>query len=140
MWNVQRLKSELTEKKALLTLVQSASEELRRLKTSGGNGGSDASAWAPYFESIAGTAGVDKSNITIGSEKPGATSEQSKEVLFELGLKHVNIKQVIRYAFMLESGQRPVKLRNVMIDTKGDQAGYLDATLAVSAFTLVNPK
>ena len=52
----------------------------------------------------------------------------------------MNIKQVVRYAASLESGSRPIKLRNLLIDTKTDPSGYLDATLALSAFTLVEQK
>lgn len=153
LWSVHSLKSELLEKRALLTMVQNATEELRKLKeTTAGAGLSSAAAsgsadttsgtpgWNPYFETTAGSAGVDKASLTIQGEKAGASSDQSKEHLFELGLKHVSIKQIVRFAFMLESGSRPVKLRNMTIDAKGDRTGYLDATLAVSAFTLVTPK
>jgi hypothetical protein len=148
LWSVHSLKSELLEKRALLTMVQNATDELKKLKESTAGGGFSASAestggtpgWNPYFESTAGSAGVDKASLSIQGEKTGASSDQSKESLFDLTLKHVSIKQVVRYAFMLESGQRPVKLRNLLIDTHGDRAGYMDATLSVSAFTLVTPK
>ena len=62
--------------------------------------------------------------------------DQAKEAMFDLKLKHVTIRQVVRYAFFLESGGKPVKLRNLTIDTKGDPSGYLDATLAVSGFAV----
>ncbi|MBI2711854.1 MAG: hypothetical protein HYX41_03165 [Bdellovibrio sp.] len=144
VWSVHSLKSELLEKRALLTLVQSATDELRHLRetipSAASSSGTETSGWNAYFETTAGSAGVEKSSLSIQGEKTGSSTEQSKEQLFELGLKHVNLKQIVRYAFMLESGQRPVKLRNLTIDTKGDHSGYLDASLAVSAFTLVTPK
>lgn len=147
LWSVHSLKSELLEKRALLTVVQNATDELKKLKEStAGAGlsntdaGSTGGAWNPYFETTAGAAGVEKASLSIQGEKAGASSDLSKEMLFELGLKHVSIRQIVRYAFMLESGQRPVKIRNMSIDAKGDRTGYLDATLAVSAFTLVTPK
>ena len=148
MWSVHSLKGDLLEKRALLAMVQNATDEMRRLRENTPSGASGAGAsntdaaggWNGYFETIAGSAGVDKAALGISVDKAGASSDQSKEHLFELGLKHVNIKQITRFAFMLESGQRPVKLRNLTIDTKSDRSGYLDATLAVSAFTLVTPK
>lgn len=144
LWSVYSLKSELRDKKNLLALVQVGTEELRRLKESGIAAPSSAAessvGWSPYFETVAGTAGVEKASLAVQNEKAGASSDQSKEVLFDLELKHVSVKQVVRFAFMLENGQRPVKLRNLMMDTRADPSGYMDATLAVSAFTLVTQK
>jgi hypothetical protein len=92
--------------------------------------------WHAYFESLAPNAGLDKSSLSVNSEKVGASNDQSKETLFDLNLKHVSIKQIVRFALALESGQKPIKLRNLSIDTKDDPAGYMDATLAISVFTL----
>ena len=148
MWSVHSLKASLIEKRALLAMVQNATDEMRRLRESTPSSASGSSAsnaensggWNGYFETTAGSAGIDKASLNISADKSGASSDQSKEHLFELGLKHVNIKQITRFAFMLESGHRPVKLKNLTIDTKSDRSGHLDATLAVSAFTLVTPK
>lgn len=142
IWNVHSLKVELAEKRKLLNLIQSANDEMRdlqdRVPTAGARGGDkDSQPWPSYFEAVTSNAGMDKGSLSVGSEKAGNSNDQTKEYLFDLNLKHVNIKQVIRYAFSLENGQRPVKLRNLLIDTKGDPTGYLDATLSVSAFNLV---
>lgn len=140
IWSVHSLKSELSEKRALLAMIQSANDEIRRLKetnTSSSHGDDkDALPWNPYFETVANLAGFDKSSLTVTSEKPGASEEQTKETLFDIQLKHVNLKQVVRYVLSLENGQKPVKVRNLSIDTQGDPSGYLDAVLAVSAFTI----
>jgi hypothetical protein len=143
IWSVHSLKRELSEKQALLNQIQNANDEIYRLRSSvpGGGGGraaeGDETPWHAYFENMAPASGIDKSSVTVASEKPGASGDQSKEVLIELQVKHISIKQLVRYALALESGQRPVKLRNLLIDTKGDPTGYLDATFAVSAFTVV---
>jgi len=146
VWSVHSLKTELAEKTELVTSIQSASDELRRLReeTASSPAASSATAapagngtWSSYFETVGSTAGLDKTMLTVSSDKPGATSEQAKESLYDLSLKHVSIKQVVRYAFGLENGTRPVKLRNLLIDTHADPQGYMDATLAVSAFALI---
>lgn len=138
IWNVHSLKKELSEKRALLSTIQNANDEVRRLRENIPNVGlEDRGPWTNYFETLAGTAGFDKSSINISQEKPGASTDQTKESLFDISLKHLNIKQIVRYTFALESGQRPIKLRNLQIDTKNDPNGYLDATLAVSAFSMV---
>lgn len=143
IWSVSRLKSELREKSDLLNVIQTANEELRRLRettpgaASGGRPGEqNAAPWPSYFQSTAQTAGIDQAALNVGSEKQADAGAMASETLFDLNLKHVNIKQVVRYAFHLENGARPVKLRNLTIDTNQDPEGYLDATLSVSAFTM----
>ena len=146
MWGVHSLKRELSEKQALLTTLQSANDELNQLKgtlpSEATGGGKETGPWPTYFESLATAAGVDKSAISVSPEKSGAgiSSDMAKESLFDISLKHVNIKQVVRYSFSLENSQRPIKLRNLLIDTKSDPSGYMDATLSVSAFILMEPK
>ncbi len=146
IWSVHSLKTELSEKKALLTSIQNANEEIRQLKetipstTLQSGSKTDGVTWNSYFDTIAITSGIDKSNLTISAEKPGNSSEQSKETLFDIGVKHVNIKQIVHYMVSLENGQRPVKIRNLLIDNKGEPTGYLDANLAISGFTLVEQK
>lgn len=139
VWNVSKLKRELAEKNELLGMIQSANDEMRRLKESNASVGMAASAaepWPPYFTGLAASAGIAKESLTLSEEKKGAGSEQVKESLIDIGVKHANIRQITRLAFSLENGARPVKLRNLLIDTKDDPAGYMDATLSVSAFTL----
>jgi hypothetical protein len=141
VWSVHSLKNELAEKQELLTHIQNGYEELRRLReessglSAGGGGG--AGPWPAYIETVGTNAGVDKSAYSLSPEKSGATSDQAKETLIDLSLKHVSIKQIVRFAFGLENGSRPVKLRNLAIDTNADPEGYMDATLSISAFALI---
>ncbi|MGZ3689709.1 MAG: hypothetical protein ACXWPM_00310 [Bdellovibrionota bacterium] len=140
--SVRSLKHDLSERNNLLNTIQTAGDELHRLKESNPQAPRDAAAtggsWPSYIETVASNAGLDKSSLSISAEKPGASSDISKEALLDVGVKHASIKQVVRLAFYLESGARPMKLRNLAIDTKADPQGYLDATLSLSAFTM-NP-
>lgn len=145
LWSLHQLKKDYSEKSALIALIQSANEEMKHLQDSLPQGVSSqnknqeaGAAWASFLESTALAAGIDKANLTIGPEKAGSTTDQAKETLMDVSLKKVNIKQVIRYAFSLENSPRPIKLRNLTIDTQSDPSGYLDADLSLSAFTL-NP-
>ena len=142
MLTARSLKKELAEKNDLPTMIQSASDEMRRLKeiapaAQGGHPGSqDTAPWAGYFELLAAGAGIEKTSLTANNEKILAATEQAKETQYDLVLKHVGIKQVVKLAFSLENGAKPVKLRNLTIDTKSDPAGFMDATLSVSAFNI----
>jgi len=140
IWTVHQLKKDLTDKTDLLNVIQNANEELRRLRESGApQVSADVGAWNAYFETTATPLGIDKAMLTISADKPGASSEVSKESLYDIGMKKVTIKQIIKYAYQLENGNRPVKLRNLTINTNADPEGYMDATLAVSGFSLIPP-
>lgn len=138
LWGVHELKRELADKADLLGVVQGANEELRRLREGGGSINAEVGNWNNYFESTAAqSAGIDKSMLTISAEKPGATSDVAKESMYDIAMKKVTIKQVVKYAFQLENGNRPVKVRNISINTNADPEGFMDATLAVSGFSLI---
>lgn len=141
VYGVYQTRKEYNTKLDLLNTIQAANDELRKLKETNSTaspGGAAGGAWPAYFESTATNAGMDKASVTISPEKPGTSTETVKESLYDIAVKHVNIRQVVRLAYTLENGARPVKLRNLSIDTKSDPAGYLDATLSVSAFSMVS--
>lgn len=135
-------RQDLADKLDLLTKVQASSDELRRLRDSAprgaraAEGGGAAPAWPSHFESTAATAGIDKAALSLSGEQPGAATDMAKESLFDITVKHVNIKQVVRFAYHLEHGTLPVKVRNMVVDTGNDPEGYVDATYSVSAFAL----
>jgi hypothetical protein len=137
IWSVQSLKSELNGKMELLAQLQASGDELSRLKgESLGMGEGEKTDWPKYFSERASRAGI-ASDITVSAEKPGGKSADTVESLFDIQIKHVSIKQVVRLALGLETSDKPIKLRGISIDTKDDPAGYMDATLSVSAFSLV---
>jgi hypothetical protein len=138
---VSGLKSEISEKNDLLQLLDASNAELKKLReeqSMSGRGSPQESIgpWGPYIEGVVLSAGLTKENYSLVNEKPGAKAEKSQETLLEVQLKKVNIKKASRVAFQLENGARPLKLRNLIIDTKSDPTGYLDATLHLSGFTL----
>src|ERR1700722_1925447 len=73
LWSVHSLKSEVADKTEILTMIQNANEELRRLReaspvaASGSYGAEagDAAAWPAFFEEAAGKVGVDKSALEV---------------------------------------------------------------------------
>lgn len=145
-WSVRSIKKEIAEKQAIIQLIQSANDELRRIKDStpslaigsGHTGSGDAQPWPAYIDSVLSASNIDKSASTVTPEKAGAKSDLSQEALIELSLKRVSIRQVVRLMHHLETGTRPIKVRNITIDTKADPTGYMDATLHLSAFSIKN--
>lgn len=141
IYSVYAVKKEYREKADLLLLLQNSNDEFRRLKettSTATSGGGSSGPITPFLESQAVIASIDKSALSVGPEKAGSSSDTIKESLVDVTLKHVNIRQIVRFSYNLENGSRPIKLRNLNIDTKSDPAGYMDATLSISVFTLIN--
>ncbi len=138
IWSVRAQKYDLAERIELTSYVESQSETLRRLKESnqGIPAGSASGPWPAYLEGVAAAAGIDKANLSLAPEKEGAKSDATAEALIDVALNKVSIRQVVKLAFQLESGARPIKVRHISIDTQADPKGYLNAKLAISAFTL----
>ena len=75
--------------------------------------------------------------VSHDPEKPGPASGETHEGLIDIQVKKVPVKRLVRFALGLETGDKPVKLRTLSIDSNADAEGLLDATLSVSVFTLV---
>ncbi|MDR3607245.1 MAG: hypothetical protein P4M08_07690 [Oligoflexia bacterium] len=142
IWGVHTLKREVDDKSQLLLQLQSANEDLQKLRSANSSlsaiANPDNGPWPPYFEGYAGQIGISHENLSVSESKAGTTNDLSKEALYDVTVKKVNVHQLVRFAYALETGSRPVKLRNLTINTQPDLSGYLDATLSVSAFTLLN--
>jgi hypothetical protein len=139
LWSIRALKNEIQEKQELLSLIRSANEELRSIRDqSPANASptalSNTAPWTGFFETLITSAGIDKGNLTMSPEKSGTGTDTIKESLFDLTIKHVTLKQAVRVAYQLENGARPVKIRNLSIDTHNDPEGWMDLSLAVSGF------
>lgn len=147
---VHDLRDELKAKTELLKTVQAANAEIKKLKESNASspsaeaatGTADSAAaqsTQAYLTVIGASLGFEKNGLSVaGGEKLTPVGDLAKEALFEVSLKHVSIRQVIGYAFNLESGKRPIKLRKLAIDTQNDPLGFMNATLSISVYAM-NP-
>ena len=139
LWQVHRLKSDIQQRDELIRLVQSANEEMSELKSqipSNAASGASTQSLKDYLTGIASTANVPATTLEVAAEKAGSNREGPKETLAQVTLKKVNVSQMIRFIFQMENGSRPIKLRNLSVETHSDQSGYLDVILQVSSFTL----
>jgi hypothetical protein len=148
-WSVHAIKKDYTDKQELLTLIENATDQMRKVQelhpNLAPNPGDEKDDWNAYLQQTAGGNGIDKAVLTISPPKtvgptPAPGTQGTLESEIDVAMKHVSIKQVIRFAFALENGSKPIKLRNLTIDTGSDPTGYMDATLTVSAFTLASNK
>jgi type II secretory pathway pseudopilin PulG len=149
MWQVRNLRTELSAKQELLSMIQSASQEMSQLKAQTGGLLSKAAdpgtmSWSGYFEGVAASSGIEKGNITTDETKSDPTERKpearTQETLSTITLRKINIKQLTQFAFQLENSKRIVKIRNLSVDTKNDPTGYLEAVFAVSGLSILPEK
>lgn len=138
-WSGYRAKAEFEEKTALVSSIQKAADELRDLKAGGlapvsEGGESTPTDWGQTLRNIATQAGIDASGMEISAEKPGKKNPGLKETLLDVSLKKTNVRQVVKFAFFLENGGSPIKIRNMSVDAL-DAEGFLEAKLSVSAYS-----
>jgi type II secretory pathway component PulM len=69
LWSVHKLKTESSEKSDLLSLLQNANEEVRRLRDSAPDASaSDNGKWDAYFDGIATGSGLDHSVLSVSAK------------------------------------------------------------------------
>ena len=138
IWSVHQTKSELADKNSLLQLIQNSNDELKQLKakipTTALTPEKELSSWNSYLENILLTLGIPKENFNITDERPGQSTDYSKEMYFEITIKRMNVKQLVKIVQNLEKGSRAAKLRNLSVEEKLEGSGELDAVLHLSTF------
>lgn len=139
--SVNKMKKDLSEKNQLASLLDQASQDIRALREKNSSlrfasdGGTNLSS---YFVAKASTFGIGPTQVTVSSPKAGTENELSKESLYDMQLKKVSLKQIVRLSHSLENGDRIVKLKNLQIENIADPKGYLDAKLSLSTFASVS--
>jgi hypothetical protein len=148
IWHVHGLKQKLVQRQELLSSLRSAQEEIRssQLKNSKDlqaiRAASEKIPWKTYFESVATQVGMDLTNVTIAESSVEKEQESSlkalaKETTFDIVVKKVNVRQFVMFAFELENGSKPTKVRNLSVKAYPDGSGYLDVSFSVSGFILL---
>lgn len=154
---VQDQKQEIEDRLALIQKIQSSQEELRKLRemTAGISGG-DGSPWSGYLESLAVSAGIAGGTLAVGPEQVATPPKEAKkpaagakdkdaapvadtapvETLVEVVAKKINVRQLVKFVYAVENGNRTAKVRQMRVNTDPEENGYMDVTLEVSGFTI----
>jgi hypothetical protein len=162
IYAVATQKKEIDEKLELIHKIQSAQDELKRLRdvTAQFSGGGD-QPWGQFIQDKATPAGIDPASVKIVSEgvvassaptpapksatksskddknkDSGSSSAGPEETVVEASITKINVRQLTKFVHAIENGGRTVKVRRLQVDTNPDMSGYLDATVVVSAFRI----
>jgi hypothetical protein len=158
LYSVAAQKREIEDKLSLIQKIQSAQDELRRLRdVTARFSGSGDQPWGQFIQEKATEAGLSPEGVQIVSEgivaaapppaqKPTKGSKEKEapvpvnigpeETVVEANLKKINVRQLTKFVQQIENGGRTIKVRRLQVDTHPDESGYLDVTVVVSAFRM----
>jgi hypothetical protein len=148
IWHVRGLKQQLDQKQELLNSLRSAREEISTLQLKNHkdlqaiHAAAEKIPWKTYFESVAVQVGIEPASLKVAPssvevEQDASLKALAKETTFDITVQKINVRQFTKFAFELENGSKPIKLRNLSIKTHPDLSGYLDAFFSVSGFILL---
>jgi type II secretory pathway component PulM len=145
------LSLDIQSKQELTSSIQQSAQELKSLKEQSG----EAAFGSPivlksFLTDISENTGISTESMDAKNEKPAPAAastnkDQDKnktkpiETFADLILTKVNVKQLQKFLYEVENKGHPIKIRNLKIETEADQSGYLNATVAISYFTLPSP-
>jgi hypothetical protein len=134
--SVQSKKNSYEQRLSLLNSLRTSGEEIRALQRqapSSRRGGQEVN-WNQYVSRTSSRAGMSGESAKLKSNRR-LDHPMAEERLLEIELIKINVRQLTQFAFYLENGSEPIKLRKIKVNTEGEE-GYLNATLIASAFSI----
>lgn len=136
---VSTLKGSIDETEALIGYLQHSSDSIRQLKMQAQSAASSVDAGGSlgdFASSLLGPSNIDPARAEIASERDGSEEKDTKEILVDVKLSQVNLRQVSRFMInAIEEGKkRSVAIKELNVDTKGDPSGYMDAQVTLAAY------
>lgn len=136
---VKGLKSEIDDKEVLIGYLQRSADSIKQMRAQ-----AQASLGAPdlssplntFAEGVFATSNIDRAKMEIAAERPGAEDKDSREVLVDIKLKQLNLRQIVRFLFNLtdQGKKRSLNIKELDIDTHGDPSGYMDAAITIASY------
>jgi hypothetical protein len=138
MAKLNGLKTDINDREETIGYLERSADTIRQLRqqqTSSTN--QDTGSPLPSFvQTVINSANIDPSKVEIGSERQGTQDKENVEVLVDVNMKQVNLRQVQRFLFALteQGSARALTIKDLDINTNGDPKGWMDAVITVSSF------
>lgn len=127
------VKTEYFEKQELLTLVNQAGDELRRLKgQNSGFSGAAQQSWKAVLQTIASGQGLQPEALQVTKESAGTSQTMIQETLIEATLQGVQIRPLVQILYQIEHNSPPMKLKGMQVEPGAE--GLLNAKLLLSGY------
>lgn len=127
------VRDEYYEKQELLTLVNQAADEIRRLKGQNSTlSSSGAQTWKAVLQNVVVSQGLQPEALEIIKESPGASQSMIQETLVEANIKGILVRPLVQALFQIEHNSPPMKLKGLQVEPGAE--GVLNAKLILSGF------
>lgn len=134
---VNGLKSRINENEELIGYLQRSADTIKQLKAQQNATNGDISSPLPALvDDVLNRTGLDPAKAEVGAEHPGVEEKESVEMLVDVKLTQINLRQLSQFLFAMtqQGAARKLNIKNLVVDTKNDPSGFLDATVTVAAF------
>ncbi len=139
MAKVGGLKNDIDSREQLIGYLQQSSDTIKQYKMQAQADATSMDSGGPLnqlAQGVLGPSNIDGSRAEISNERDGVEDKQSKEILVDVKLSQVNLRQITKFLFnVTEQGRkRSVTIKDLSIDTKGDASGFMDAAVTIAAY------
>lgn len=122
------VKEEYFQKQELLTLINRAGDEIRRLKGQNSTLSSTADQnWRSVLSNAVAGQGLPPESLEISKESPGSSQSMIQETLIEAEIKGVFIRPLVQLLYQIEHNSPPMKLKGLHVEPGAE--GQLNARL-----------
>ena len=127
------VKDEYFQKQELLTLINQAGDEIRRLKGQNSTLASTADQnWKQVLTNTVTAQGLQADALVITKESAGTSQSMIQETLIEAQLKGVFIRPLVQFLYQIEHNSPPMKLKGLQIEPGAE--GFLNVKMVLSGF------
>jgi type II secretory pathway component PulM len=127
------VKNEYFEKQELLSLVNQAGDEIRRLKGQNASlSGASQQTWRAVLQNIVAGQGLQPEALEVTKESAGTSQSMIQETLVEATLKGVFVRPLVQILYQIEHNSPPMKLKGLQIEPGPE--GMLNVKMMMSGF------
>lgn len=138
MAKLNRMKSEINDREELIGYLQRSSDQIRQLKAQQTSSrAADVTSPLPtLIGNVVSNVRIDEAKVEVGTERTGTQDKESMEQLVDVKMTQVNLRQINQFLFSLteQGAARGLNIKDLIIDTKGDPSGWMDASMTVASF------
>ncbi|MBS1958680.1 MAG: type II secretion system protein M [Bdellovibrionales bacterium] len=128
------VKDEYRDKQELLTTINQAGDEIRRLKgqNAGFSTGAGSASWKAILQNIASQQGLTTESLEVSKESPGSSQSMIQETLVEANIKGIFVRPLVGFLYQVEHNSPPMKLKGLQVENGAE--GALNVKMILSGF------
>ncbi len=137
--SLRGLKNDLETREELIGYLQSSADRIRQYRAQSAAQSEGQKIEGPlnqWAEEVLIAANIDRTRAEISAERTSQDTKEYSEVLLDIKLSQINLRQLTRLLFQFSEKGKPLHLvvRDLTVDTKSELTGFLDTTMTLVAY------